>query len=247
MTVRLTDDVEWINECYEFEETGKHEHVSVYLIQEGDRYILIDSGSFYHRDAIKSQLEEATGNGLDAIILSHSDYPHAGNIDAFREEWGEVDLIASSGAPKYQGLSNARKCTIGESMEVLGRKFSFIDPPLADRSHTTWIYDHGSHILFTADGFCNHHDPGECDFTSADFKDGIGFEDIYECHKETLVWLRYVDPRKLRSALESILDRYETSYVASIHGNPIESTDLGEYMDKLTEAAEKISNEYEGI
>lgn len=57
------------------------------------------------------------------------------------------------------GLSNAQRCRIGGSLSVQGRSFSFIDPPLVDRSHTTWIYDHGSEVLFTADGFGSYHDP----------------------------------------------------------------------------------------
>lgn len=244
MAIKLTETVSWLNECYE-QDSGVHEHVSVYLLEEHGRYILVDSGSFYHKDAIVSQIEEATdGAGIDALILSHSDYPHSANISTFREEWGNVELIASCGAPEAQGLSNATRCTIGGSMEVLGRQFSFIDPPLADRSHTTWIFDHRDGILFTADGFGNVHQSDECDLRSEDMTQMIEYEDIYQFHKETLVWLRYVDPEKLRTTLDEILSGYDIRYIAPIHGNPIAANDIETYLSRLTQAAEQISNEY---
>lgn len=244
MTVQLTPDVHWINQCYE--ENGVHEHVSVYLVQEGDRYILVDSGSFYHEERIATSIETATdGRGLDALVLSHSDYPHSGNIRSFMDKWQNVELVASSGSPEAQGLpSTATKCEIGGSLEILGRQFSFIDPPLADRSHTTWIYDHGSNVLFTADGFGSHHRPGNCDETSATLDGGIAFEDIYTYHRDTLVWLRYVEPQKIEDALRSIFDEYEIAYVAPVHGHPIAGDDLDQYMDRLMRAVRRIADEY---
>ena len=243
ITIELTDDVRWINVCYPHEE--RHEHVSVYLIEHGDRSILIDSGSFYHRTDIRTRLERATGgDGIDAIVLSHSDYPHSGNISAFRDEWGEVELVASSGSPELQGLADARRCTIGGSLEVCGRRFSFIDPPLADRSHTTWIYDHGSGVLFTADGFGSYHESGDCDAVSSDFEDGIPETAIYEYHRHNLVWLRYVDPPKLRDALDDIFARYDVSFIAPIHGHPIHGNDRQQYLARLLNAADRIASEY---
>jgi flavorubredoxin len=245
MTVQLSDDVWWINESYDHGNT--HEHVSVYLIQHNDQCIVVDTGSFYHREAITETIEEVTdGGGVDAIILSHSDYPHSGNIGAIQSEWNEVLLVASSGYPAGQGLpSSAIECTIGESLEVLGRTFSFIDPPLADRSHTTWIYDNDANVLFTADGFGSFHDEGRDDLTSADLEDGIPYDRIYEYHKDALVWLRYVDPAKIREALERIFDTYTINWIAPVHGHPIANDDMEAYLDRLVRAAAQISDEYD--
>jgi flavorubredoxin len=168
MTVQVTDSVEWINQCYNHEKL--HEHVSLYLVREGSDTILIDSGSFYHRDRIAADINDATdGTGPDAINLSHSDYPHAANLSTLGAEGKGVELIASSDSPELQGLPEARKCNIGGEVEIKNRRFSFIDPPLADRSHTTWIYDHHDRVLFTADGFGNYHEPGQCNYLSGDF------------------------------------------------------------------------------
>ncbi|EMA54758.1 MBL fold metallo-hydrolase [Halococcus salifodinae] len=243
MVRRLTSTVEWLSVCHPVK--GHHEHVSVYLIEHDGSYVLVDSGSFHHEAQLRSAIETTTGGaGLDAILLSHSDYPHSANVSTFRAEWDDVELVASSGSPAIQGLSNARRCVIGEELNVLGRTFSFIDPPLADRSHTTWIHDDESKVLFTADGFGNYHDD-ECDLLSPEFDDGIPVESVYRYHAENLVWLRYVDPTKLRQALDNIFDRYEVSAVAPIHGNPILGADISDYLDRLEAAANRITAEYD--
>jgi flavorubredoxin len=244
MNKQLTEETYWVCECHDVDDM--HEHVGVHLIEDNGDFILIDSGSFHDREAIKAQIEAVSdGRGLDAIILSHSDYPHAGNVSEFRDEWEDVMLIASCGSPDIQGLSDAVRCHIGSSMDILGRTFSFIDPPLADRSHTAWIYDHTDRILYTADGFGNYHGDGECTYTSADFPDGTPEEEIYKYHRDNLVWLRYVDPERLRLALESVFSEYAIDWIAPVHGNPIAGDDVDEYMTRLIASAGRISDEYE--
>lgn len=244
--VSLTDDVTWISECYAYDD-GTHEHVSVYLIRAGADYVLVDTGSFYHREAITDAITEATdGAGLDAIVLSHSDYPHSANVGAFREEWDDVEIVASSGVPAQQGLpERARKATIGEEMDVAGRRFGFVDPPLADRSHTAWIVDRDAEILFTADGFGNFHAPGECTATSRDLEGGIDFDDVLEHNRETLVWLRYVDPEKVGATLEAIVEEHDPRWIAPIHGNPIAAEDVDGHLDTIVRVAARIADEYD--
>lgn len=240
----ITPDVHWLSICHP--EDDHHEHVSVYLIETDEKYILVDSGSFHHEAELKAAIDEVTnGDGIDAILLSHSDYPHSANVSTFRSEWDDVELVASSGSPEIQGLSDARRCIIGEELDVLDRTFAFIDPPLADRSHTTWIYDAKSGVLFTADGFGNYHQSGECDSLSTDFSENIPSESVYEFHRDNLVWLRYVDPVKLQTAIDAIFDSYDISAVAPIHGNPILREDIPDYLDQLYAAAARIANDYD--
>lgn len=243
MTVTVTPTVEWVSQCYDH--GNRHEHVSLYLLREGDDVILVDSGSFYHREEIMDAVDEATdGDGPDAIVLSHSDYPHAANVSSLGGDTAGVELVASSGSPAQQGLPDARKCDIGGRLDVRGRTLSFVDPPLADRSHTTWIYDHGDGVLFTADGFGNYHDPDQCRYLSDEFDDVTPTNDVYEYHRDNLVWLRYVAPEKIEAALDRIFGEFDVSAVAPIHGNPIVRGDLDVYRDRLLEAMYRIADEY---
>lgn len=243
--VPVSEQIAWINECFPIEK-GIHEHVSLYLVRGPAGPIVIDSGSFYHRASIRERLKSALGEeNLGALILSHSDYPHSANIGAFRQEWGDIEIVASSGVPAIQGLPYATPCRIGQSMEVLGRRFTFVDPPLADRSHTTWIYDSESGVLFTSDGFGNFHQPGQCFFDSSDFEDNIPVDEICAFHREALGWLRYVDPAKLRRRLDEIFASYDVTRVCPIHGNVILGGDVPEYLDRLMASVQRIVDDYD--
>lgn len=241
MAVTVTDDVRWINQCYPHDD--RHEHVSLYLVDAPDAPVLVDSGSFYHREAVAAAVDDATdGAGPGAIILSHSDYPHAANVRALSS--AGVELVASSGDPEAQGLPEARRSVIGEWMAVCGRAFRFIDPPLADRSHTTWVFDREDGVLFTADGFGHYHQPGECDALSTTFPDGIRQESIRAFHEDNLAWLRYVDPAKVERAIRALIETYDVQAVAPVHGNPIIGDDDEQYLDRLVAAIEAIAAEF---
>lgn len=243
MATRLTDDVTWIAESYPLEE--KHVHVSVFLIDDGDATILIDSGSFYHRDRIEAQLAAVTGDEpVDSLILSHADLPHSGNVPEFREQWPDLELVSSSGSPEVVGLGNADvHCEIGGSMTISGREFSFIDPPLADIQHSTWIFDHSSGVLFTADGFGSYHEPADAKLTVGQISDGIRTQDILEYHRDALRWLCYVEPDKIAPAIDDLFEAYDVTFVAPTHGNPIEASEISQYRDRLLDAIGQISTE----
>ncbi len=242
--VALTSDVSWIAESYPLG-AGRNVHVSVFLIRAGDRHILIDSGSFHHRESLARRISAATaGRGIHSLVLSHSDYPHSGNIPAFRRLWGDFEIVASSGEPEIQGLPYARRSRIGGSLDVAGRRIDFLDPPLADRSHTSWIHDRASGVLFVADGFGYHHADDETGLTSRQLPDGFRSDEIHGFHRDTLVWLRYADPAVLMTALRRLLAEREVSWVAPIHGNPIAAEHLDDYLARLEEGVRRIVREH---
>ncbi len=237
----LDGRISWVHECYP--EREGHLHVSVYLVRAPGGNILVDSGSFYHRDRLSRRIAEATGGtGIQALILSHSDYPHSGNIGAFRRAWGDFEIVASCADPDIQGLPYARRSRIGETLEVLGRRFTFLDPPLADRSHTTWVFDEEARVLFVADGFGCLHPPGSCDVAwgqlPRDGRDG----GVAAFHEQTLRWLRYVDPERLMEALRAMLRRHPARWVAPIHGPPIAAPDLEDFLAALESAVRTIAS-----
>lgn len=241
--VSLGADVEWISECFVI--NGVHEHVSVYLVRVGRNTIVIDSGAHCHLRSLKQRIERATkGGGIQALILSHSDYPHSGNVAEFRAQWGNFEIVASCADPEIQGLPYATRVHLGQATTVLGRRFTFVDPPLADRSHTTWIYDHTSGTLFSADGFGSYHVAGQCSLVSGELPGGIRSEHIASYHRDTFPWLRYVDPVKLRAALEHLFRRFPVRYVAPVHGHPVSGDDLPAYMNRLIAAVDRIAQAY---
>jgi flavorubredoxin len=244
MIRQLTDDVTWLAENYPLAD-DRFVHVSAYMIDAGTEWVLVDTGSFYHRDAIRESIDTVTdGRQIDVLILSHADLPHSGNLPEFRRLWSDLTLVSSSGSPEVVGLGTPDvTCEIGSRMEIAGRSLSFVDPPLADIQHTTWVYDHGSGVLFTADGFGNYHTAAQKLKTAGELDNGPSLEDVTEYNRTALRWLRFADPERLRDALDDIVERFEVAFLAPTHGNPIPGKYVERELDRLVAAAERISDE----
>lgn len=239
--VQLSPDVSWVHESFE-EPSGLHVHVSVFLIASDEGPILMDSGSFHHRESLASRIEAATGGaGIATLILSHSDYPHSGNIPAFRSDWGDFEIVASCGDADIQGLPYARRVKIGETAQIRGRDFTFLDPPLADRSHTTWVYDHDSRTLFVADGFGMLHEPDMGEAHWGEFDVDARREGVHAFHEQTLPWLEFAEPELVMGAIRGMLDEHPPAWIAPIHGPPIAEADIPAYLSDLERGLERIA------
>lgn len=75
---------------------------------------------------------------------------------------------------------------------------------LANRSHTTRIYDHGDSILFTTDRSGNYHVRVNATTCRGTPPDCTPTGKILEYHRDNLVWLRYVAPEKVQASLDAI-------------------------------------------
>lgn len=250
MTVReLTEEVHWISECYE--DRGRHLHVSLYLIQ-GEETILVDSGSEVHGDRVLHQVDELVADGgVDAMVLTHSDLPHSGNISRLRDRWGDFEVFTVTRAPEITlgDDHNVTVCDVGDTLTLGDRDVHLISAPLKDILSSTWIYDAASSVLFTADGFGHYHDPGECDAFSNELDGGISEADVMSFHEDLVPWLPYVDPGKLNLALETIVDSLDLAFIAPIHGNPVVADDVDAYLETLQGVVGEIArrgNPYTG-
>lgn len=241
----ITPDLIWLPECHATD--ARHKHISAYLISSGKRNILIDSSSHIQEEEFVSKLNNCVGKtGLDALILTHSDLPHAGNVQRLRREFGGFSLYAAftggTAPPEVLGMGDSTAIDMGRTMEICGRELSFPWPPLADVTNTAWIFDHGSSTLFTADGFGHFHSSGSCELTTAELEKGVRSTDILDFHRYTLPWLPYIDPNRIRDALKSLITTYDPSCIAPVHGNPIMAADIPTYMSQLQDALVAISN-----
>lgn len=242
----LTDDIRWLSESFSLPATpGLAVHVSVYLIRTEEGWIVIDSGSFHHRDRLLARIAGIVGSTpIRALILSHSDYPHSANISPLRRRWGDFEIVASCGNAQIQGLPYATQVSIGGSLTLAGRTFRFLDPPLADRSHTSWIYDETDRVMFVADGFGSTHTEDHGGWTSLDFETGISPDAILDFHRATLPWLRYADPERMSTAFDTLLADNPVQWIAPIHGHPIHHNNLEGYLGHLNDAIGRIVAEH---
>jgi flavorubredoxin len=248
MTVQLTDEVYWLNYCEALDHhEGLHTHHSVFLIK-GESDILVDTGPHIQREAVVEEVEGMTdGDGPDDIIITHSDNPHAGNAVGFAVDWN-AEIHAAVAAPNAQGLlpegKGTRKLVLGKNHEINGRPIRSTHLVLVDRQNATGIFDYGSGVYFTADGFGNYHVPGECE----SFFDGVDnkLERITAFQKEKLPWLRYVHGAQIKEGLRESFSNFDLSFIAGSHGNPIPVAQLDEYLNFFEESVDDIYVEYEG-
>lgn len=230
MTRRLIGDVYWLANCHA--DDGRHLHLSEYLIRGDDGTVLVDSGSSLHRDEIITKTNQLTdGAGPDVVLLTHSTLPHTENVPAFESEWGKLETIAATGRfPEIVGLPNARPRRLNRPVEFVGRPITCIHPLLTDVTVSQWAYDHESGVLFTAEAFGHYHDPDACELTSGELDGGIPDEHLRRFYLDKLPFIDYLDPDSLETAFEQLFDILDVSYIAPIHGNPVNAGDIDDYL-----------------
>jgi flavorubredoxin len=247
MAIEILEDVYWINNCFE-KPDGNHLHISVYLLKEGDDYILVDTGSSFHEQNIQRQVDDLTEN-LSAILLTHNALHHSENTLDMREHYGDVDLYTSfEGGPASAivlGMGESSQYNIGGSQEIAGREFGFPVPPLADRGSQTWVFDYETRTLFAGDGFGTYHQPGECENLPRDQPGILSQSDITKFNRQTFPWMKLLDPSKIQETVEEFLETWEVENIAPVHGYPLLGDDVSQYMDSLERAIHEIPDTYQ--
>lgn len=239
MSRSVTPEIEWINECYPVDEY--HLHVSLYLLEHRGSMVLVDTGSFFHRDRIRAELE-ALGcfTDLDTLILSNAGFIHAGNISMFLDS-GDVEVVCFIGGPEKHGYTDAISADPGQSLSVGENHFTFIEPIVTDLGSCGWTYHHQTGALFTSDGFGHYHRPGTCEATSDELEGGFEREAVYRFQAETLRWLKYVDPAEIEDAVDRVFDAYDVEYLLPVHGHPIVREDIDDYLEHFVESIYEIA------
>ena len=247
MSVQLTEDVHWVGTC---EDAGpdRHVHVSVYLIEAGDEYVLVDAGPPHETD-IGDEVDRLTGGaGVDTLLLTHTNMPHTGHAHEYADRG--VRVVSATDIPEefggYGGLWNR-----DDTVELAGRAFSFPKPPMTDHVYSLWLYDHDSGVLFSSEALGNYHPPGRCGAVWGAGRDDheageweVSRRDIEAFVRDRLPWVRYVAPEKLESTLRERLGEYDISYVAPGHGNPVAGDHLDAYLDRLMDVVEEVAAEW---
>jgi len=237
---RLTDDVIWIAECYDFGDV--HMHLSVYLLETDDEYVLVDTGSYYHQEEITAAIGELTdGAGPDALVFANTTLEHTGNLGRFREEWGEFRVITSADMPAQVGMPDSESWKLGRTEPVAGRDLTFIRPPFTDVLYSMWLLDEPSGTLFTAEAFGHLHREDDCTKTSAAFADGFDSRLVRRFYAQQIPWLEYAEPAKLRAGVAEKMTAHDVERIAPVHGNPIVGDDIEDYLARLEAAVEDIA------
>ena len=83
--------------------------VAVWLIRDGERWTLVDSGPPETADHVVSAVARATnGRGPQTVLLTHAHYDHAGGLAALRMAWNPAVLCHREEVPFVTGEANHR-------------------------------------------------------------------------------------------------------------------------------------------
>lgn len=237
--IQLTEDVQWLSACHNVGDA--HMHLSQYIIQSGDQYILVDAGLDYEEYLDEAIRTYTNGDGIDALLLTQSILPHTRSANEVQERWDDVSVITAASSPAIVGIHGGRSKVMNSTKDIVGREIRFLDPLLTDIVNSNWLFDTESNILFTAEGFGHYHEPGQCDYISKDFTDGIPFERIHSFHHDKLPYVQYIDPEKLRSAIDALFNDLDISLIAPVHGNPVERANIKRYLESVLRSVEKFA------
>jgi flavorubredoxin len=245
MIKKLTNDVYWINPCEQF--GGDHLHDSSYLIT-ADRNILIDSSAHLFEEDVRLAVENVVGNnGIDDLVITHADNPHAANAIKFARDW-DAEIHSSVSAPGAQGLIPAgqglRKIVLEHDFKIGNRRLFPSHFELVDRPNSNALFDYESSIFFTPDGCGHYHKDGECDLDWDAIQPAIA--DIKRYHKKKLPWIRFTIPAEFFAAIKDRIAHFNPSYIAPIHGTPIPREHIDSYMKMMRRALKEITDEYDG-
>ena len=224
----------WTGGCLEFEYEHEpiHGHMCTFLVVGSEKTILVDTGHPAHAVNVEATLDAVLGDRpLDYIFPTHTEFPHAGNIPMLLEKYPEAVVIGATGDyrlfyPEWYEAGRFRDVWIGDSLDLGGREFVFLEAVWRDLPNSLWGYDSGSQTIFPADGFAytHHHGVGECDLTSDERPAPDHRQTVY-INERALFWTRYVGVEATFKQIDDMLENYPAKMIGPAHGGVITNLD----------------------
>ena len=244
----VAGDIYEVGECGQGED-GRHEVDRVYVIKNGKRPLLIDSGSRIYRTSIMKSIEDILdGQTPEVLFLSHTELPHAGNVRALGDRWPGLTVVVSElvlaylELPRYKEIKKLIYIPAGTERAFAGRELEFMNAILRDQTTSQWILDYKTGTMFSSDAFGYYHLPGKCELFN-DEKGGATREvDMMDFHRNAFGYLRWVIPERFNETIDKVFENRDIKIIAPIHGNPIRS-DINDHVAMLKRIIKRLRAE----
>ena len=171
---------------------------NVFLVT-GERTVLVDAGE--HFDVV-SRVREAVGDGLDAVLVTHSHHDHVGNVDALREA---LDVETWGFDPDHEAVDNG--IADGERVRVGDDDYRALHTPGHRDDHLCFV-SASSGVCFA----------GDLVFANG----GFGRTDLDQGDRPALV--RSID--RLRETVGDDLRELHAGHGPSVTNDPLETVDV---------------------
>jgi flavorubredoxin len=224
-------------------EPGCETHIgqSAYVLDD-ERSLLFDTLSPASTDRILAELDELLDDGLDYLVVSHPDVPHAGNAPAILDAYPEATLVA----PRYGAdhelyhLEDATNVGAGDSIDLGRFTVDFHEATFPDAAMHVWMTERTTETLFPVDWFGFPHNDTECGLFVDEFERPLSVDRLTQFHGRVLFWLQYVDVAKTSAEIERVIERFAPEIVAPAHGCVVRAG-AAEHMRRVTQVVEQVS------
>ena len=225
-------------------DTDRLVHVcnNAYLI-DGDRTLLYDTVSPGARQQLMDELDAVVGErGLDYVVPSHPEAPHAGNANALLERYPDATLLSSAygrGEELYY-LDRGRQVEAGETLDLGTHTVEFLEATFPDTAFHIWLKEHTTNTLFTADWMGAPHLDGECLRFADELDSPLSPGQIMEFQARALRWLQYCDAEMVHRAIDDLIETHHPDIVCPAHGTVVRA-DAITYMEEMKTVVDMIA------
>lgn len=225
-------------------EPGREAYIPqcAYLLVGTDKTLLFDTLSPAHTDQILTAIEDLVGDsGLDYLVVSHPDVPHAGNTKAILDEHPETTLVAPAYGNDHElyQLDDGIQVAEGDSIDLGGRVAQFHEATFLDAPVSVWMTERDTETLFPVDWMGFPH----LDEEALRFVDELNGEfdigRLVEFHSRVLFWYQYVDVDKTNAEIDNLITKFDPEMIAPAHGLVIRKK-AAEYMALMKDVTEII-------
>lgn len=224
----ITPGILWVGGCLEYPYRGErvHSHMSAFLIKGSKKSVIIDTGNPHHYASVLLGARKfLDGRPLDYVFPTHYEWPHAGLLPNWMEEYPDAVLVGDLPEtdlyyPEF--VDRLKSVQAGDRLDLGDRELVFV-PAIWRDVQTLWAFDTKDRALFVSDAFAyfHHHHEGECDLTSSE--QPLADPKMVQFSGDlTMGWTRYTDTGVNISEIVSLLDMLKPEIICPAHGTVID-------------------------
>ncbi len=193
-----------------------------YLLDD-EESLLFDTLSPACKPDIVETLTERLDDGLDYLVVSHPDVPHAGNAMAILEAFPDATLVAPAygNAHALYHLDDAVHVAAGDTINLGALEVEFVEASFPDAPIHIWMRELTTETLFPVDWLGYPHRGVETMAFPAEFDTELTVDRLVQFHGRVLFWFQYVDVDAVTAEIDRLIQDFEPVIVAPGHGNPI--------------------------